>query len=165
VYDKNSSNSSLYVGTDVGVYYRNSSNSSWTSYSTGLPNVVVNELEIQYTAQKLRAATYGRGVWETNLFGASGVGINQASEIENEINIIPNPNDGHFLVSFSAFLKSDYSISVYNSLGQVLFAEKLNNFQGLYSKELNVEEYGKGFYFVSVTNGNNETTTRKIIVN
>lgn len=57
----------VYVGTDVGVYYRNGSMTSWTAFSNGLPNVVVNELEIHYDAWKLRAATYGRGVWEVGL--------------------------------------------------------------------------------------------------
>lgn len=58
----------LYVGTDVGVYYRESSMSSWLSYSNLLPNVVIDELDIFYPTQKLRAATYGRGVWETPLY-------------------------------------------------------------------------------------------------
>ncbi|MBL0340779.1 MAG: T9SS type A sorting domain-containing protein [Bacteroidetes bacterium] len=37
------------------------------SYNTGLPNVIVNHLDIQYSAMKLRAGTYGRGLWETDL--------------------------------------------------------------------------------------------------
>lgn len=65
---KNNSPGSVYVGTDVGVYYRELSMSSWMPYMTGLPNVVVNELEIFYPTGKLRAATYGRGTWETDLY-------------------------------------------------------------------------------------------------
>ncbi|GAB4447766.1 MAG: hypothetical protein OHK0036_02460 [Bacteroidia bacterium] len=67
VYTKNSSDA-IYVGTDVGVYYREISMSSWLPYSQGLPNVIVNEMEIDYLSNKLRAATYGRGVWETDLY-------------------------------------------------------------------------------------------------
>lgn len=67
----------LYVGTDVGVYYtQNCTGSSpkqqWIRFkgatnATNLPNVTVSELEIAQvgTAKILRAATYGRGVWET----------------------------------------------------------------------------------------------------
>ncbi len=65
---KNNSPQQLYVGTDVGVYYREASMNSWLYFSNGLPNVVVDELEIYYPTQKLRAATYGRGVWETDLY-------------------------------------------------------------------------------------------------
>jgi len=67
VYQNGSPNQSLYVGTDVGVYYRDNTAGSWVAYNTGLPNVIVNELEIQYTANKLRAATYGRGIWQSDL--------------------------------------------------------------------------------------------------
>jgi PKD repeat protein len=36
-------------------------------FSNGLPNVTVTELEIHYGASKLRAATFGRGLWETTI--------------------------------------------------------------------------------------------------
>lgn len=67
IYSKNTAQA-LYVGTDVGVYYREASMPSWIFYNTGLPNVVIDELEIYYPTSKLRAATYGRGVWETSLY-------------------------------------------------------------------------------------------------
>lgn len=65
---KNNSAGSVYVGTDVGVYYRELSMSSWMPFMNGLPNVVVNDLEIYYPTGKLRAGTYGRGTWETDLY-------------------------------------------------------------------------------------------------
>lgn len=58
----------LYVGCDVGIYYRDSTMSAWTIYNTGLPNVSVHDLEIFYPLGKLRAATFGRGVWEADLY-------------------------------------------------------------------------------------------------
>lgn len=74
---KNNSPQALYVGTDVGVYYREASMSAWIPYKNGLPNIIVNDLEIFYQSGKLRAATYARGVWETDLYSnpnASPVG-------------------------------------------------------------------------------------------
>jgi PKD repeat protein len=67
LYVKNSPQA-LYVGTDVGVYYREGSMSAWIPYFNGLPNVVVDDLEIYYPSGKLRAATYARGVWETDVY-------------------------------------------------------------------------------------------------
>lgn len=63
----NNLNDAIYVGTDVGVYYRDGSMTSWTPFMTGLPNVVVNDFEIFYPTNKIRAATYGRGVWQSDL--------------------------------------------------------------------------------------------------
>jgi len=62
----------LYVGTDIGVYYRDLTTQDWQDFNTGLANVIVNELEIQYAVNKIRAATYGRGVWESDLVQLQG---------------------------------------------------------------------------------------------
>jgi len=64
----NGTKEGMYAGCDVGVYYRDSTMSSWIPYSTSLPNVGVHDLAIFYPLGKLRAATYGRGVWETDLY-------------------------------------------------------------------------------------------------
>jgi len=69
VYQKGSAGN-LYIGTDVGVFYRNQYTPDWEVYSEGLPNVIVTELEIHYGAGKLRAATFGRGLWESDLLPA-----------------------------------------------------------------------------------------------
>jgi PKD repeat protein len=67
VYQNNTSDG-LYVGTDVGVYYRDNTLSTWQPYMTGLPNVVVTDLEIYYPTLKLRAATFGRGTWQSDCY-------------------------------------------------------------------------------------------------
>lgn len=63
--------SEIYVGTEVGVFMKSGDN-NWVRYSDGLPNVVVTELEIYYDNNnpensRLRAATFGRGLWESPL--------------------------------------------------------------------------------------------------
>lgn len=55
----------LYLGTALGVYYRDDSMSQWEPFDINLPNVSVRDLEINLEDAKLIAATYGRGVWET----------------------------------------------------------------------------------------------------
>ena len=65
----------LFVGTELGVYFKKGV-ANWVAYNTGLPNVKVSELEIFYdladpTLSRLRAATYGRGLWESTIAIAS----------------------------------------------------------------------------------------------
>lgn len=67
------SGQTLYAGTDVGVFYRDANMSDWQPFNAGLPRVIVTELEIRASAGKLVAATYGRGLWESDLAsGTSG---------------------------------------------------------------------------------------------
>ena len=72
VYQKNS-NGRLFIGTDIGVFYYNSSNNDWMPFSSGMPHVIISELEIFYPKDGsnplLRAATFGRGLWETEIYG------------------------------------------------------------------------------------------------
>jgi photosystem II stability/assembly factor-like uncharacterized protein len=64
---ENGSNDALYIGTDIGVFYRNASMSDWTWWSVGMPNTVVTDIDIQYSAGIIRASTYGRGIFERDL--------------------------------------------------------------------------------------------------
>lgn len=57
----------LYLGTTLGVYYRDDSMSSWQPFDANLPNVSVTDLEINLEDSKLIAATYGRGIWQTDI--------------------------------------------------------------------------------------------------
>ena len=57
----------LYLGTSLGVYYRDDSMTQWEPFDSNLPNVSVTDLEINLEDAKLIAATYGRGIWQTNI--------------------------------------------------------------------------------------------------
>ena len=66
--DKSSSVETVYIGTDLGVFTTDSTLNDWNLFNNNsLPNVIVNELEIQYQSNKLFAATYGRGLWSIDL--------------------------------------------------------------------------------------------------
>ena len=61
----------LYLGTDIGIFYRDNSMSDWILFSYGFPaSSRVTELEIYYDpagpqGDVIRAGTYGRGLWES----------------------------------------------------------------------------------------------------
>ena len=61
------SNGDTYCGTDIGVYIRTAAATTWTAFTSGMPGVPVNDLDIFAPTGKLRAATYGRGIWESSL--------------------------------------------------------------------------------------------------
>jgi len=65
-YEKGS-NDRLYLATDIGVFYRDATMNQWECFNSGLPSVVVMDIEINYCHRKIYAATYGRGMWSANL--------------------------------------------------------------------------------------------------
>lgn len=89
----------------------------------------------------------------------------EVEEIKNSynLNIYPNPNNGNFVINFNTISKGDYKITLTNMLGQIVYKDVVNDFEGSYSKQLNIAEYGKGIYTISLSNDKKETV-RKIIV-
>lgn len=95
----------LFVGTDCGVYYTEkctnpNKSQQWyplqgTTPTTKLPNVIVSELEIVGTApnQVLRAATLGRGIWETKLSNLNMNCTCACTEFSAPYLAINNPNN------------------------------------------------------------------------
>ncbi|MEO6304002.1 MAG: glycosyl hydrolase, partial [Bacteroidia bacterium] len=62
------SNDRIYIGMDIGVYYKDNSSTTWTLYNTGLPNVAIMDMETTPASPgKIYAATYGRGVYEADV--------------------------------------------------------------------------------------------------
>lgn len=59
----------IYLGAEIGVYVGDMNGGNWSLFNTGLPNMRVNDLEINWASNTLRAATWGRGLWERSLEG------------------------------------------------------------------------------------------------
>lgn len=111
---QNGTQGGLYVGTDVGIYYTNDTLGTWVDFSEGLPNVIVNELEIHYGINKIRAATFGRGMWESDLFNLpNNVGIAEA--YSKEVNIYPIPAKENLTIDL---IENPINVSLINALGQ-----------------------------------------------
>ena len=57
----------VFCGGDRGVYAWDAAAQTWNAFDQGLANAPVWKLAIHAPSRKLRAATYGRGVWERSL--------------------------------------------------------------------------------------------------
>lgn len=74
--------SGLYVGTLAGVYYRDDALGDWIPFRNGLPHAPVYDLKIHQSSGKIRAATYGRGIWESALYTACPNDISLSGPIQ-----------------------------------------------------------------------------------
>ena len=54
----------LYVATDLGVFWTNTTGRVWSPLGDGLPNAAALSLAFERTSRTLRAATHGRSVWD-----------------------------------------------------------------------------------------------------
>jgi photosystem II stability/assembly factor-like uncharacterized protein len=129
----------LYIGMDVGVYYREEGMAEWEPFFDGMPNVIVNDLEIQYNIGTIRAGTYGRGIWESQL---AFVHINNEKyRPENITNVYPNP------ASNAVFIESPVNANV--SL-HTMDGKALRNFEvkGDQLFQLDVTSFSPGIYLM-----------------
>ena len=54
----------IYAGTDLGVYVSLDDGATWDRMGDGLPMVPVRDLYVARNQEFIRAATFGRGLWE-----------------------------------------------------------------------------------------------------
>jgi PKD repeat protein/photosystem II stability/assembly factor-like uncharacterized protein len=73
------SHDGLYISSDIGVFYKDKFLDDWIMFSNGLPpDASITEIEIYYDAADpsgdiLRAGSYGRGLWESDVYHAAPV--------------------------------------------------------------------------------------------
>jgi len=61
-------NGGVYVGTDLGVFFKSDELSNWQTYGDNLPIVAVRDLDILPNNNIIRAGTYGRSIWDSPLY-------------------------------------------------------------------------------------------------
>lgn len=161
----NGSNNVLFAGTDVGVYYRDASMAQWEPFSVNLPAVIVNWLEVNYTNQKLRAGTFGRGLWEcdlpeTNLPGLTEeTTFDKATNLANSILIFPNPGQGLFNLTMPDdidFLEA----TLFNTLGKSIEVSMTRHSGTNFTLETG--PIPGGIYFLQITTSEGKATKKML---
>lgn len=158
----------LYVGTDAGVFVKDGA-SGWTSFSNGLPSTVVPELDIYYnstTGDRLRAATFGRGLWETPV-STTGISV-ISTELPIDYSLgqnYPNPFNPVTKINFQIPAKGNVTMKVYNQLGQevgVLVNKVMD--AGYYSADFDASKLSSGIYFYKLTAGSFTQSKKMMLI-
>ncbi len=159
VYQSDDNTDILYVGMDIGVYYLVEGSKEWKPLLGNLPNVIVHELEINQTTKKLYAATFGRGVWVTDLLTEKLI---QNSEFYNiSVNLYPNSNKGSFMIS-AAYNDID-SIQIIDIMGRIWHEETLKTKALKFGKKFDLIGLQSGLYFVKLTSGNLTKVVKMVV--
>jgi hypothetical protein len=152
----------IYAGTDIGIYYINDNLSEWVDFSNGLPNVIVLEMEINYKENKIKSATYGRGLWESPLINPS-VSVPEIARGSFML-VFPNPSNGKFTLVADHGQAEMPVIRIFDMQGRCIDEFKLNSGEGKEYIGLDLTGQPKGTYILQLSSGSDTKMTRRIIL-
>lgn len=132
------------------------SGASTYSYSSG-SSIVSPSVTTNYT------------VTGTNTVGCSSSAVSSVTvnacvgvielENNNKVSIYPNPTSGIINVNFDNLINDEMNIQITNSIGQLLFNEKVKTIHSTY----NLQKLPAGLYFVNIVKNNKVVAIQKII--
>ncbi len=108
----------LYVGMDVGIFYRDLASTEWLPFTQDLPNVIINDLVVNKKTNQLFAATFGRGIWQTPL-------------VETQDSMATHPEDG-LRIQLKVILEGAYLVNE-DAMRTTLYENNLLPFQQTYT--------------------------------
>lgn len=145
----NYSNLNLKLDTaSIKLYKRQGQNTPWEE----VLNTTRNGKTI--TAQMNGFSEYALGSGDTTV----KVGLNHSKNIENDLVILPNPNNGNFKIAYTSDFYNK-NIIIYDQLGKVV-KSLVTPINTDITENINLPQ---GFYFIKIDLGVN-TITKKVIV-
>lgn len=161
---QDTSNKTLYIGAYAGVYYRTPIMPQWEKYTTNLPIVNVNDLEINYKTGELIAGTWGRGMWSTQKYEEPSAVKEIAATAEDALSVYPNPNNGDFVVVVKdkSWHNKTTSVTIVDVTGKTVH----NSAGGFAGNKLQVQtqQLSAGNYILQLTDAAGNRLTQKIII-
>ncbi|OQA01015.1 MAG: hypothetical protein BWY70_00521 [Bacteroidetes bacterium ADurb.Bin408] len=152
------SHDAVYAGTENAVFYIDTLLTQWQPFFNGLPNAIVNQLEINFQTQKIRAATYGRGIWESPLYPVSG--MNEPAHAKS-FEVYPNPLNGLLNILFNNCTGKAH-IHLFDINGRPV---RTYDSPATGKLQLNLNDLVSGIYFLRIDIGKNKWVERVVLMN
>ncbi|GAB5399633.1 MAG: hypothetical protein Aureis2KO_12180 [Aureisphaera sp.] len=158
VWDNNGEDG-LYVGMDYGIYYIDNTFTEWQPYFNNLPNVIINEMEINFAEGKIYAGSYGRGLWVSpTQYGTIILGAEDTVLTDEKIALLPNPAANEITIQLTEAMETD--IRVFDMAGKLMIYEANVEINGRHT--LDISQLNTGIYFVRM-NSDFGTVTKRLI--
>jgi hypothetical protein len=153
----------MYLGNDFGVYRTSNSGGSWARLNNGMPFVPVMDFDcFNYGgARLLRAATYGRGIFELNLTKTESVTENFPESAG--IRAWPNPASDRLWVDLPATAPAKYTLALISMNGKEASSQTVYTTGLKHSTHIDISELKPGCYQL-LFKGSLELRTCKVII-
>ncbi|MFC2081083.1 T9SS type A sorting domain-containing protein [Bacteroidota bacterium] len=84
--------------------------------------------------------------------------------LPQSFSVYPNPSQGSFTIAFDVYEESDFKLVLRNVLGQIIYLETLTGIPGSYSNSIDISEFGKGLYIMTLSNANDLRANNIIVL-
>lgn len=92
------------------------------------------------------------------------VGVKDLTASDFNLNLFPNPTTGTFNLNYTISESQNIKVSIYNTLGELVYIETLNTTAGNVNHQLNLEHLQQGNYSVVVSFKNNSISKKLTII-
>lgn len=147
---------------DVLKIYDKANNNLLAEYSgTDIPDPVTSPSGGMYLIFKTNYCVNAPG-WEA-YYTIPNVGINDNNKSFVNLNIYPNPVNNVLNIKFNIDKTQSLYVKIFSIAGKTVYSENINNFKGNYNKSIDVHNYSKGIYILSLTS-DKETFNKKVVI-
>ena len=127
-----------------------------------------NNMGVTFIINPVLTGTYTLVVTDANgCIDSSQVTITASSIFENstleKIKLYPNPSRDVFNISFNSENQQDLTIRILNVVGAEVYIENKQQFIGVYTKQISLDDYGRGIYFFEIET-NTGIVNKKLIL-
>jgi len=92
------------------------------------------------------------------------VTISSVNDLDvSKFNIYPNPTSDFVTLDFNTVVKGDYTIKIISSNGDQVYEDRILDFNGDYSKNINLSNLAKGNYIIQI-HSDHQVVYRKILL-
>jgi len=155
----------VFLATDLGVWYTTDGGEHWKQFGNGLPNVVCYDMKLT-PLNTLIVGSYGRGVWSTDVTTTVVRASAVAPVAPVSLIVAPNPVIAeHALLEFTLKTASAVSIRIYDAAGRLVSSAVDARYDaGRHVAPFSASTLGSGTYFAVLEAGNERTTTKIALV-
>jgi hypothetical protein len=107
---------------------------------------------------------YGQAIYldNINIVSPLNTGITDA-DLQTTYHVFPNPTTGKINIVVNSVNSENYTLDIYNAIGQIIQSENITQLTKEMKKEINLGAFGKGFYIIKLTSSSHSKSTKIIV--